>query len=123
MSPFALTALVSGLELENLAAGIAADLRGFPNAAAGTFLGGTTFLTLAVTGLSAAAAPLEARLPRAVLGCSASALSPFSPPASTESSPASTAVFFSPGRRSRSLGSRTRDAASLRPRAARLASR
>lgn len=73
VSPFALTALVSGLELENLAAGIAADLRGFPDAAAGTFLGGTTFLALAVTGLSAAAAPLEARLPGAVLVCSAAA--------------------------------------------------
>jgi len=36
-----------GFELENLAAGIA-NAKGLPGAAAGTFLGGTTFLTLAV---------------------------------------------------------------------------
>jgi hypothetical protein len=44
VSAFALTALVSGFELENIAAGIAANVKGLENAAAGTFLGGTTFL-------------------------------------------------------------------------------
>ncbi|MFN2617006.1 MAG: sodium:calcium antiporter [Thermoleophilaceae bacterium] len=67
VSAFALTVVVSGFELENLAAGIAADLKGLPDAAAGTFLGGTTFLALGVTGVAGGIAPLRARLPRAVL--------------------------------------------------------
>jgi cation:H+ antiporter len=37
LSPFVLTVVVSGFELENLAAGIAANLKGLGNAAAGTF--------------------------------------------------------------------------------------
>jgi cation:H+ antiporter len=73
VSAFSFTVLVSGFELENLAAGIAANVQGFENAAAGTFLGGTTFLALAVAGLGAVAAPLEARLPAAVLGWTAAA--------------------------------------------------
>lgn len=52
LSAFVLTVVISGFELENLAAGIAANLKGLGNAAAGTFLGGTTFLALAVAGLS-----------------------------------------------------------------------
>jgi cation:H+ antiporter len=70
VSAFVLTVVVSGFELENLAAGIAADLKGLPNVAAGTFLGGTTFLALGVAGLSAAAAPIHARLPSPVLAWS-----------------------------------------------------
>lgn len=73
LSPFVLTVVVSGFELENLAAGIAANLKGLGNAAAGTFLGGTTFLALAVAGLGAAMAPIRAALPAAVLLWSASA--------------------------------------------------
>lgn len=73
ISPFVLTVVVSGFELENLAAGIAVNLRGLGNAAAGTFLGGTTFLALGVAGLGATAAPIRARLPRSVLLWSASA--------------------------------------------------
>lgn len=67
VSAFALTVVVSGFEVENLAAGIAADLNGLPNAAAGTFLGGTTFLALAVAGCGALIAPLRAQLPTAAL--------------------------------------------------------
>jgi cation:H+ antiporter len=67
VSAFALTAVVSGFELENLAAGIAANAKGLPNAAAGTFLGGTTFLALGVAGLGALLSPLHARLPTPVL--------------------------------------------------------
>jgi cation:H+ antiporter len=67
VSAFALTVLVSGFELENLAAGIAANAKGFANAAAGPFLGGTTFLALAVAGLGAVVAPLRSRLPWAVV--------------------------------------------------------
>jgi cation:H+ antiporter len=71
ISPFVLTVVVSGFELENLAAGIAANAKGLSNAAAGTFLGGTTFLALAVPGLAAVASPLRARLPRRVLAWTA----------------------------------------------------
>jgi cation:H+ antiporter len=63
ISAFTLTAAVSGLELENLAAGIAANAKGLGGAAAGTFLGGTTFLALGVAGIAAVIAPIEARLP------------------------------------------------------------
>src|SRR5262245_10483855 len=73
VSAFVLAVVVSGLELENLAAGIAADLKDLPNVAAGTFLGGTTFLALFVSGLSAVASPLRAALPWPVLAWSASA--------------------------------------------------
>jgi cation:H+ antiporter len=76
VSAFALTALVSGFELENLAAGIAANAKGLPNAAAGTFLGGTTFLALGVAGLGALISPLQARLPSTVLGWTAWAPAP-----------------------------------------------
>jgi cation:H+ antiporter len=67
VSAFALTVAVSGFEVENLAAGIAVNLQGLPDAAAGTFLGGTTFLALAVAGFGALIAPLRARLPAAAL--------------------------------------------------------
>jgi cation:H+ antiporter len=73
VSAFALTVVVSGFEVENLAAGIAANLNGLPNAAAGTFLGGTTFLALAVAGIGALIAPLRARLPHAALVWTAAA--------------------------------------------------
>jgi cation:H+ antiporter len=72
-SPFALTVLVSGFELENLAAGIAADAKGLRAAAAGTFLGGTTFLALAVAGLGGLVVPMRAALPRAALAWTVSA--------------------------------------------------
>ena len=67
VSAFAITVLVSGLELENLGAGIAANASGLQGAAAGTFLGGTTFLALGVAGLAAVIAPVRARLPGAAL--------------------------------------------------------
>jgi cation:H+ antiporter len=64
---FALTAVISGFELENLAAGIAADAKGLPGAAAGTFLGGTTFLALGVAGVGGLIAPIRADLPGSVI--------------------------------------------------------
>src|SRR5215211_68154 len=67
VSGFVLTAVVSGFELENLAAGIAANARGLGGAAAGTFLGGTTFLALGVAGVGALIRPLRASLPGALL--------------------------------------------------------
>jgi cation:H+ antiporter len=71
VAPFVLTAVMSGFELENLAAGIAANARGLEDAAAGTFLGGTTFLALGVAGLGAVVAPLRATLPGGVLAWTA----------------------------------------------------
>jgi cation:H+ antiporter len=71
VSALFLTVLVSGFELENVAAGIAANLAGFPGAAAGTFLGGTTFITLAVAGTGAIIAPITVRLPPAFLAVTA----------------------------------------------------
>src|SRR5919109_4722474 len=63
VSAFALTAVISGFELENLAAGIAANANGLPNAAAGTFLGGTTFLALGVAAIGAAGFPIRGEVP------------------------------------------------------------
>ena len=67
VSTFFLTLLISGLEIENIAAGLAAHLAGFPGAAAGTFLGGTTFITLGVAGLGAILVPFRVHLPREFL--------------------------------------------------------
>jgi len=65
ISPFILTVALSGLELENLAVGIAANAKGLPGAAAGTVFGGVTFLALGVAGLAALITPIEVTLPRA----------------------------------------------------------
>lgn len=67
VAPFVITAVLSGFELENLAAGIAANAKGLAGAAAGTFLGGTTFLAFGVAGLAALIAPIRARVPYSVL--------------------------------------------------------
>lgn len=67
ISTFFLTLLISGLEVENIAAGLAANFAGFPGAAAGTFLGGTTFITLGVAGLGAILVPFRASLPHQFL--------------------------------------------------------
>jgi cation:H+ antiporter len=64
IAPFVLTVALSGFETENLAAGIAASAKGLPGAAAGTFLGGITFLALAVAGLAAVITPMQLELPR-----------------------------------------------------------
>jgi cation:H+ antiporter len=70
---FVVTVVLSGFELENLAAGIAANAKGLPGAAAGTFLGGTTFLAAGVAGVGALIAPMRARLPFAALAWTAAA--------------------------------------------------
>ena len=62
VSAFFLTVLISGLEVENIAAGLAANLAGYPGAAAGTFLGGTTFIALGVAGVGAILVPFRVRL-------------------------------------------------------------
>lgn len=76
VSTFFLTLLISGLEVENIAAGLAANLAGFPGAAAGTFLGGTTFIALGVAGLGAILAPFRVVLPRVFLVSTAFAGAP-----------------------------------------------
>src|SRR5215211_8499115 len=68
VSAFALTVAISGFEPENLAAGIAANAKGLPGAAAGTFLGGTTFLAIGVSGIAGLVAPIRADLPGRALG-------------------------------------------------------
>ena len=64
VAPFVLTVALSGFETENLAAGIAANAKGLPGAAAGTVLGGVTFLALGVAGLGGVIAPMRVQLPR-----------------------------------------------------------
>jgi cation:H+ antiporter len=71
VSAFVLTVLLAGLEVENLAAGIAANAKGLPDAAAGTFLGGATFLALGVAGAAALIAPIRAGLPGRVYALTA----------------------------------------------------
>lgn len=63
IAPFVLSVALSGFETENLAAGIAANAKGLPGAAAGTFLGGLTFLALGVAGLGGLIAPIRVELP------------------------------------------------------------
>src|SRR5438552_14860656 len=63
VAPFVLTVALSGFETENLAAGIAANAKGLPGAAAGTFLGGVTFLAFGVAGLGGLIAPIRVELP------------------------------------------------------------
>ena len=67
VAPFILTVALSGFELENLAAGIAANAKGLPGAAAGTSFGGVTFLALGIAGMGALIAPIESKLPRSFL--------------------------------------------------------
>jgi cation:H+ antiporter len=67
IAPFVLTVVLSGFELENLAAGIAANAKGLPGAAAGTVFGGITFLALGVAGIGALIAPMRSDLPRSFL--------------------------------------------------------
>jgi cation:H+ antiporter len=73
IAPFVLTVALSGFETENLAAGIAANAKGLPEAAAGTILGGTTFLALGVAGLGAVIAPMRIGLSRQLAGGTAAA--------------------------------------------------
>jgi cation:H+ antiporter len=63
VSAFVLSVALSGFETENLAVGIAANAKGLPGAAAGTFLGGVTFLAFGVAGLGGLIAPIRVELP------------------------------------------------------------
>ena len=68
VDPFVAAAVLSGLEAENVAVGLAAGGRGAAAVALGTAFGGAIFLLCAALGLGALIAPLHVRLPRGVVG-------------------------------------------------------
>jgi cation:H+ antiporter len=67
VAPFVAAAVLSGLEAENVAVGLAAGSRGASDVALGTAFGGAIFLLCAALGLGAIIAPLRVRLPRGVV--------------------------------------------------------
>ncbi|MDQ6796305.1 MAG: hypothetical protein M3067_16105, partial [Chloroflexota bacterium] len=67
IAPFVASVILSGLEAENIAVGLAAGQRGQADIALGTVFGGATFLLCTALGLGALIAPLHARLPRGVV--------------------------------------------------------
>jgi len=67
LAPFVVSAILSGLEAENIAVGIAAGHEGSGAIALGTAFGGATFLVCIALGVGAMVAPLRARLPRGIL--------------------------------------------------------
>lgn len=67
VAPFVAAAVLSGLEAENVAVGLAAGSRGASDVALGTAFGGAIFLLCAALGLGAIIAPLRVRLPLGVL--------------------------------------------------------
>jgi cation:H+ antiporter len=67
LAAFAVTAVLSGFELENVAVGLAAGARETGAVALGTVFGGAVFLVCVALGVGALLYPLEVRLPRGVL--------------------------------------------------------
>jgi cation:H+ antiporter len=67
VAPFVASVILSGLEAENIAVGLAAGQRGAADIALGSAFGGATFLLCIGLGAGALIAPLEARLPRGVI--------------------------------------------------------
>ncbi len=67
LSAFAVGAVLSGFEVENVAVGLAAGARGTESVALGTVFGGVIFLVCVALGLAALLFPLEVRLPRGVI--------------------------------------------------------
>ena len=66
-SAFAIGAVLSGLEAENVAVGLAAGAKGVAPVALGTVFGGAIFLVCVALGLAAVLFPLEVHLPRGFL--------------------------------------------------------
>lgn len=64
---FAIGALLSGFEAENVAVGLAAGANAAPEVALGTVFGGAIFLVCVALGLAGVLYPLHVRLPRGVL--------------------------------------------------------
>jgi Ca2+/Na+ antiporter len=67
VSAFAVEAVLSGFEAENVAVGLVAGGSGTAPVALGSIFGGATFLVCVALGLGALLFPLEVRLPRPVL--------------------------------------------------------
>ena len=67
VSAFAVGAVLSGLEAENIAVGLSAGHERVAPVALGTVFGGATFLVCVALGLGAAIFPLNVRLPRGFL--------------------------------------------------------
>jgi len=67
VAPFVVSAVVSGMEVENVAVGLAAGARGAADVALGTAYGGAIVLLCWALGLGAVLAPLRVRLPRVVI--------------------------------------------------------
>jgi cation:H+ antiporter len=67
LSTFAIGALLSGFEAENVAVGLAAGAGNVPTIALGTVFGGAIFLVCVALGLGGVLYPLRVSLPRGVL--------------------------------------------------------
>ena len=67
VAPFVASAILSGMEAENVAVGLAAGQRGASDIALGTAFGGAIFLLCMALGLGALIAPLHVRVPRGVV--------------------------------------------------------
>jgi cation:H+ antiporter len=67
IAPFAVSAVLSGLEAENIAVGLAAGSRGAAEVALGTVFGGSIFIVCVALGAGAMIVPLRVALPRGVL--------------------------------------------------------
>lgn len=67
LSTFAVGAVLSGFEAENVAVGLAAAFRGGAPIALGTVFGGATFLVCVALGLGATLYPMRVRLPTGFL--------------------------------------------------------
>src|SRR3979490_206611 len=67
MSTFAVGALLSGFEAENVAVGLAAGAGNASHVALGTVFGGAMFLVCVALGLGGVLSPLKVDLPRGVL--------------------------------------------------------
>ncbi len=67
LSAFAVGAVLSGFEAENVAVGLAAGQRGAAPVALGTVFGGAIFLVCVALGVGALLFPLEVRLPHSVI--------------------------------------------------------
>jgi cation:H+ antiporter len=73
LSTFVIGALLSGLEAENIAVGLAASHGQVPALALGSVFGGATFLVCVALGLGGMIAPLQVTLPRSFLLLAAAA--------------------------------------------------
>jgi len=67
VSTFAISAVLSGLEAENVAVGVASGAEGLESLALGTVFGGAVFLVCVALGLAAVVFPLRVRIPRQLL--------------------------------------------------------